>query len=111
MACQYYDSNKKMCGRSSGLVRVSRDRIIQHCTGDPSKCPTYRSSRTSYSWDEQAKNQKANARGNKIRVMAPVATIAMFLLCLLKFKLSLLLSLGGAAFVGLTVLMFTNRYH
>jgi len=66
---------------------------------------------TSFSWDEKAKNRQAAARGNQIRMGAPIAFIAVLLLCLLKLRLSLMPSIGAALFACVVVLMFTNKYH
>ena len=111
MACQYYDSGKKMCKRSTQLVPVNPDRITQYCKGNYGRCPNYNSADTSYSWNESAKNRQAQNRGNNIRMLAPLAFIAVLLLCLLKLQLPLPQSIGAAVFAAILVLLFTNRYH
>lgn len=111
MACPYYDSKTKMCKRSTQLVQVGQDRITQYCKGSYKKCPNIDSAGTSWSWDERAKNRQAKERGDNIRLGAPVAFIAVLLLCLLKFQLPLPQSIGAAVFAAIVVLLFTNKYH
>lgn len=111
MACRYYDSKTKMCKLSTQLVQVEQDRITQYCKGNYKRCPNLDSGDVSYSWDERAKNRKAKERGDNIRLGAPVAFIAVLLLCLFKAQMGLLPSVGAAMFAGLVVLLFTNRYH
>lgn len=111
MACPYYDSRTKMCKRSTQLVQLSPDRITQYCKGNDKRCPDRDSANISFSWEERAKNSQAQKRGDNIRLAAPVAFIAVLLLCLLKLQLPLLQSIGGALFAAIVVLLFTNRYH
>ena len=111
MACRYFNSRTNMCGYSTQLVPVGPDRITQYCKGNSKRCPTCNAGNVSYSWDEQAKNRQAKARGDNIRMVAPIAFIAVLLLCLLKLQLPILPSAGAAVFAAITALMFTNKYH
>ena len=111
MPCPYFDKRTNMCKFSTGFVPVNPDRITQYCKGSYNRCPTRSSGNTSYSWNERAKNQQAQARGNNIRMVAPIAFIAVLLLCLLKLQLPILPSVGAAVFAAITALMFTNKYH
>lgn len=114
MACRYYDTRKKMCKNSTQCQTLNQDTITQYCKGNSKKCPNF--NRTGgldvvWSQEQRAQNKKAKARGDNIRLGAPVAFIAVLLLCLFKLHMDLLLSIGGAMFAGLVVLLFTNRYH
>lgn len=111
MACRYYDDKNKVCKKSTQFVQVGRDRVTQYCKGNYERCPDLYSNKTSMSWDEQAKNRKAQERAGNIRMLAPLAFIAVLLLCLFKAQMGLLPSIGGGAFAAIVVLMFTNKYH
>lgn len=111
MACKYFDSQTKTCKRSTQFVPVGQDRITQYCKGNYNRCPNMDSDNISWSWDERAKNRQAKNRGDQIRMGAPLAFVAVLLLCLLVLKLTLFPSLGAAIFAALVVLMFTNKYH
>lgn len=110
MACPYYDARKQMCKRSTQLVPVTKDRIVQYCKGNHNKCPNKESGKISYSWDERAANRQSTARGNNIRAITPIAFVGVLLLCLLKFQLPLMPSIGAAVFAALITLMFNNKY-
>ena len=110
MACPHYDKRTNTCKRSTQYEQLGRDRITQYCKGSYSRCPNMNTA-VSFSWEERAKNQQAQARGNNIRMVAPLAFIVVLLLCLLKLQLPILPSAGAAVFAAITALMFTNKYH